>query len=210
MKPLLLLDVDGPLNPFRLITKNGYLLPKQWRDEPRFAYEKHLMDLPGWDTGESLPVLLSVEMGDQLAGLQDVFTLVWATTWEHEANKWLSPILGLPTLPVIVWPSDAQEWTLRAPRHTGSWKTRHILRWLGDCAVGPDGKHLPWVWIDDDIRSDDRRAVRAHYGEQRGGPQTVRRWLLHIEPSHGLRRRDLTDLRQWACEVGSADFVGGG
>lgn len=201
MEKLLLLDVDGPLNPFRQLTKKGYLPPKARGHEPRFAYDVHPLRPVGWESGAALRVLLSREMGEQLAALADVFTLVWATTWEEEANTILSPLLGLPDLPVIAWPAGAGPTPRPTPGHRGSWKTRHILRWLDEHAVTPDGTHLPWVWVDDEIRSADRVLVRDHYGERHGAPQTVRRWLLHIEPSHGLRRHDLAELRRWAGDV---------
>lgn len=201
MKPLLLLDVDGPLNPYRQLTKKGYLPPKVRRDEPRFEYEKHLMRPPGWETGEQLPVLLSREMGELLLGLQDRFTLIWATSWEGAANEWIAPVLGLPELPVIGWPAATRERDWPLPGHRGSWKTKLILQWLGTHAVGPDGAQLPWVWVDDEIRSADRALVRAHYDEQRGDPQTVRRWLFEIHPTHGLRHNDFDDLRQWAIDA---------
>lgn len=194
---LLLLDVDGPLNPFRQITRKGYLPPKARQGEQPFEYQKHFLRPPGWETGMALPVLLSAQMGAELARLQDCFTLVWATTWEDAANELLSPILGLPELPVITWPDEQAEWNSPGGRR-GSWKTPHILRWLDRHGTGADGRHRPWVWVDDEIGAADRALVRSRYGEQRGERPVVRRWLFAIEPNQGLRRGDLADLRRWA------------
>lgn len=197
MKPLLFLDVDGPVNPYRLLTTHSFKRPKARRGEEPYAYQRHLMRPSTWIDPEPLPVLISKEMGAEIAALQELYTIVWATTWEEEANTLLAPLLGLPELPVITWPERAQEWAL-IPRHRGTWKTKHILAWLDDYARLPDGTHVPWVWIDDEIGPGDRDLVRRHYGEVRGEPRKQHRWLLQIQPMHGLRRNDLADLREWA------------
>jgi len=36
-----------------------------------------------------------------LRELSGVYDLIWATTWEHDANKHIAPRLGLPPLPVV-------------------------------------------------------------------------------------------------------------
>lgn len=75
---------------------------------------------PGWEAGSALQVLISPQMGAELAALQDTFSLVSATTWEDAANELLGPLLDLPDLPVVYWPERAREWAL-VPRHDGSW-----------------------------------------------------------------------------------------
>lgn len=199
-KPLLLLDVDGPLNPWRLITKKGYRPPNNRPDEEPFVYEKHFLHPAGWEAA-GLPVLISPGHGEALRDLSESFTLVWATTWEEEANRLLGPLLGLPHLPVIEWPVDLRPKT-QYPNHRGSWKTRHILTWLDDFALGPDGKVLPWAWVDDEVNAADRALVRDHYGYTRAAPPAVGSLLLHVDPSHGLRRDDFTVLRDFAMPWG--------
>lgn len=207
-KPLLLLDVDGPLNPYRLITRKGFKPPKPWRGEPPCTYERHQMKAQDYDG----PVLLSRDHGRELTELRDLFTIVWATTWEHDANQLIGPAIGLDDCPVIEWPARAHEWTLRpvgstawggtgsGVRHVGSWKTPHILAWLDQYGRDENGDPLPWVFIDDEIRSDDRRFVRDHYGEDRRSPQVVPRWLLEIHPLHGLRSHNFVELREWGAK----------
>src|SRR5580704_12997664 len=79
-KPLLLLDVDGVLNPFRAApAPNGYQ-----------QYE-----LAGYR------VFLAERHGKWLRQLADRVEMVWATTWCDDANELIGPILGLPQLPVI-------------------------------------------------------------------------------------------------------------
>lgn len=96
MKPLLLIDVDGPLNP--------YAAKAQRRPE---GYRTHRMRPTGWTEAEQakpLRVWLNPDHGAELLALAEVYELVWATTWKDEANDWIGPHLGLPRLPFIDWP----------------------------------------------------------------------------------------------------------
>ncbi|MFE0583126.1 HAD domain-containing protein [Streptomyces sp. NPDC058874] len=104
-RPLLFLDVDGPLLPFG--------------GGPRGA-------LSGTATDAFL-TRLDPSIGPRLAALP--CELVWATTWEEAANTDMAPELGLPPLPVVRWPetSDAQE---REDKWFGlHWKTRTLVSW---------------------------------------------------------------------------------
>jgi hypothetical protein len=79
-RPLLLIDVDGVLNPFAAReTREGFTL----------------YQLAGF------PVRLNPAHGAALRALIDRFDLVWATTWEDKANALIGPRVGLPSLPVI-------------------------------------------------------------------------------------------------------------
>ena len=86
-KPLLLLDIDGVLNPFRMgdDLAPGYAL-----------YPVTVAD------GRALTVRLTPAHGPWLRELAADFELVWATTWAAQANTHIGPLLGLPVLPVIV------------------------------------------------------------------------------------------------------------
>src|SRR4051812_11032539 len=78
-RPILFLDVDGPLIPFG-----------EGAREPL--------------THEGNPLLgrLDPTVGPRLLALP--CDPVWATTWRHEANDTIAPLLGLPRLPVVDWP----------------------------------------------------------------------------------------------------------
>src|SRR5689334_11279557 len=93
-KPLLLLDVDGVLIP--------YAAPKQ-----PDGFEQHILQ------GEQ--VWLAPHHGAWLRPLCDRFQLVWATGWEHDANRLIGPILGLPELPVIEFDRDASGRFIKLP-----------------------------------------------------------------------------------------------
>jgi hypothetical protein len=76
-RPLLYLDIDGVLNPVC----------------PTAAFTAHdILDYT---------VLLCDDHPAWLRELADMYTLVWATTWEHDANRHIAPLLGLDPLPVV-------------------------------------------------------------------------------------------------------------
>ncbi|MFI8436427.1 hypothetical protein ACIGJO_22260 [Streptomyces sp. NPDC079020] len=139
MKPLLLIDIDGPLNPYEALSRRG--APE--------GYRRHLMRPTGWTWGPALPVLLKPEHGGELLGLAAGYELVWATTWKDEANEWVGPLLGLPALPYIDWP----EMHGTGPDGT-YWKTRYVVEY----AAG-----RPFAWVDDEITDRDRAWVGAHH-----------------------------------------------
>ncbi|WP_433663149.1 HAD domain-containing protein [Nocardia sp. CA-128927] len=155
-RPLLFLDVDGPLLPFGAGT----------RPEPHnLAPVGHL-------------ARLRPKVGLQLAALP--CELVWATTWEEDANTEIAPRIGLPRLPVVVWPDPSDE-QLREDQWFGlHWKTRTLVGW----AAG-----RPFVWVDDELTDSDREWVAAHHEGQA---------LLHrVEASRGLDDEDFTVLEEW-------------
>ncbi len=134
MRPLLFLDVDGPLIPF------GGPAPSR--------------ALPT-DAADSLLSRIDPTVGRRLAALE--YELVWATTWGEDANELVAPRLGLPALPVLAWPegegdAEAEERDIRAGRH---WKTRPIV----SSAAG-----RAFAWVDDEITRADRVWVAAHHG----------------------------------------------
>ncbi|MFF7182445.1 HAD domain-containing protein [Streptomyces sp. NPDC008121] len=137
-KPLLLIDVDGPLNPYAA-----------QRERRPAGYTTHRMSPTGWTGAKPLRVWLNPAHGGELLALAEAYELVWATTWKGEANDWIGPHLGLPELPFIDWPQMHG----RAPYGT-FWKTQYILEY----AAG-----RPFAWIDDDIASHDRAYVEQNH-----------------------------------------------
>lgn len=172
-KPLLLIDVDGPLNPWMARdTPPGYVLhhmrPKAW-----LAQHPHLLE----DDVPDCPVWLHPDHGAELLDLP--FDLVWATTWEHDANRFVAPQIGLPELPVITW-SDPTDY----PLDGRYFKTADIVSY----AAG-----RPFAWIDDELGRPDREYVARHHGKHA---------LLHyVDPAVGLGLDDFEALARWTDEV---------
>ena len=114
------------------------------------------------------------------------FELVWCTTWAAEANEWIAPHIGLPSLPVIEWPDDVK--LVRASNPGGTyWKTEHVVEYAAGRA---------FAWIDDEITDRDREFVTANHE----GPAL----LHHVSPRLGLLPADFEALTAWAIGLDNA------
>ena len=180
VRPLLLVDVDGPLNPYAAKPHQrpaGYkthrLLTPRWE-----AAERARLSAYGLPNKQPKPlrVWLNPEHGPALAALP--FELVWATTWEDEANSYIAPILGLPRLSFIAWSSPRPQ-----PDGRVFWKTPEIVAW----AAG-----RPFAWLDDEVNDADQEWVTAHH--------TGTALLRRIDPAVGLLPEDFTALATWAAQ----------
>jgi hypothetical protein len=157
---LLYVDVDGVLNP---------LSPS----EPgRFV--RHSVG--------DLTVRLSSEHGAWLRELAGRYELIWATTWEHHANAYVGPLLGLPELPVVEF--SAYRRRARDPRF-------RIIELLESHKWAPILRHADgrrFAWIDDVIPSRIKRQAWPYRGIK----------LVHVDPREGITRRQVNDLLTWA------------
>lgn len=120
-RPLLLLDVDGPLNPFA------------GSAETRVGFVEHRIRLSRWSRRKVLRLWLNPAHGPALLELarRTGAQLAWATTWGHRANTVIGPVIGLPVLRVVEL-DDAG----------GRWKFPAVERF----AAG-----RPLIWVDDDF-----------------------------------------------------------
>lgn len=126
VKPLLLLDVDGPLNPWAASNRQ---LPKNFR---QWRIQGFKVRLTRWH-------------GDRLNALTDVFDLVWCTTWEHAANHDIGPRIGLDKLPVIEFAKHLPE---KPPEPGLHWKTAVINAYS-------IAHQRPFAWVDDEVSVQD-------------------------------------------------------
>ncbi|MBB4931258.1 hypothetical protein F4561_002078 [Lipingzhangella halophila] len=157
-RPLLFLDVDGPLNPYAGPRRALY----------RAGYRRHRLEFD---------VMLRRSHGAALLALP--FELVWATTWEYDANISIAPRIGLPELPFVEWPETT-------PEYGGVYfKTACLV----DYAAG-----RPFAWVDDEIADADREFVAEHHR----GPAL----LHHVDPAVGMSEEDFAALTVWGSRVG--------
>lgn len=122
-RPLLVLDVDGTLNPLTRREPAGVLPWSDYRDVDRSPH----------------PLRLSRTLGDELARLDA--ERVWLTTWNDLANDLVAPAMGWPPMPVLV---DAKKPRLEEVLGGSQiWKVRALGSYLLT--------HQPsaLVWVDD-------------------------------------------------------------
>lgn len=151
-RPLLLVDVDGVLNPW---LADG--CPDGYNVYRFFPGER---------------VLLSPGHGKLLTLLTPAYELVWATAWEHRANRLICPVLSMPELPVIEFPLDGRDLYFR--------KLPAVVDAVGS---------RPCAWIDDAHEPD-------HYAwaAARGVPTLI----IDIDPAEGLTSDVVAILADWA------------
>jgi hypothetical protein len=119
--PLVLVDVDGVLNPARSHAP---------------GYRRHWV----FPAGLAHRLLLNSSHGPMLTKLAEAAgaELAWASYWQNRANTWVGPRVGLPPLRFV---PIQPRWRSRTRSSLGSWKACHVAAW-----VGP----RPFVWFEDD------------------------------------------------------------
>lgn len=169
-RPLLFLDVDGPLNSYAAQPErrpDGYTTIRVPRRHEGLSTRMR-----------PLRVWLNPEHGQALLRLG--YELVWATTWMHEANRWIAPVIGLPELPFV----DFGDALLRERPDGVHWKTAPLVNHA-------DGR--PFAWVDDEQGAPDA----AHVAAQHCGSAL----LHHVNPRIGLREPDFDALAGFTRSV---------
>ncbi|MYR57916.1 hypothetical protein GTY54_17310 [Streptomyces sp. SID625] len=133
-RPLLFLDVDGPLNP--------------WAAQPERRPEGYTTIRVPLHPDRTLRVRLNPAHGPALLRLD--YDLCWATTWMDEANRWIAPVLGLPELPHV----DFGTALLAQRPDAVHWKTEALVAY----AAG-----RPFAWVDDEQSPADTAYVTARH-----------------------------------------------
>ncbi|MFI9765368.1 hypothetical protein ACIHJG_00700 [Streptomyces sp. NPDC052415] len=133
-RPLLFLDVDGPLNP--------------WAAKPERRPEGYTTIRVTLRPGRPLRVWLNPAHGPSLLALG--YDLCWATTWMDAANRWIAPVIGLPELPYV----DFGDGLFAECPDGVHWKTAAIVEY----AAG-----RPFAWVDDEQSGADDTYVADHH-----------------------------------------------
>lgn len=171
-RPVILLDVDGVLNPFRAAWHAS--------DSPEMAAAGFRTVCGDFD-GRSVPLSLARWHGQWLNRLRLSADIVWATGWNHRANTQVGPQIDLPHLEVLDLVYDS-------PGSRLHWKSEQVADYLATQRPG-----APWVWIDDETVDGDRDYVNAHPGTGDG-------WMLFSDPATGLTEDDFERLLHWVSE----------
>lgn len=160
-KPFFLIDIDGVLNPDwsnSEAKKNG--IRRIWHVQSGSVRYR---------------MLLNPTHGSWLNELSEFFQLVWATTWQDEANDAIRHKLGIPELPVIYFTS--KEWV------TNHSKVPDVLNYVGD---------TPFVWIEDDLTDRDREMLKNSGTNHR---------IFEIDPKIGFQREHVDAALKWNSEL---------
>ena len=175
-RPLLLLDVDGPLNPY---ARKGHE-----RNKLPLPYKTLRLRPAGWELARKpLRVWVSEAHGPMLldfAAEHDV-ELAWATTWMHDANTMIGPEIGLPLLPVVDFGTH--------PGAVRGWKYPAVLAFA---------QGRPVAWLDDDFRVAAHRRAQDEFLASRAPAATL---LHHVDPRVGVTAADLDAVAAWLTGV---------
>lgn len=161
-RPILFLDVDGPLLPF------GGNLP-----------------IATWTVGADAHLArLDPTVGPRLIALP--CELVWATAWEDDANAEIAPRIGLPRLLVVNWPPSSDEREREDDWFGLHWKTRHLVLWAAGRPfiwVDDEVSDADQAWVD---ANHPAPALLHHVESSRGLADAdfaaLDRWLRALEP----------------------------
>lgn len=145
--PLILLDVDGVLNPM-------------YRPGPEWEFHQ----VEGHT--QSYRVVLNPNHGAQLLALAQKTgaELVWATTWEDMANVSIGPLIGLPKLPVIQVSDEDDDLDPLVNSKTPAvarYVKGHTFVWFDDALSSHDRK-----WLKQ--RRDGKKFQIMHVGSRQG------------------------------------------
>lgn len=168
----ILLDVDGPLNP--------YAAKATRRPE---GFETHRAFPASGHPPKGYRLWLNPSHGPALLALGG--ELIWATAWEDEANEWIGPHIGLPKLPVIDWIDRDIHNVLQL-----HWKTLRLVEWMNENRPG-----IPFLWLDDEVGRKDRDWIEENCAPGSGiriiSPQTgitqdhldeIKEWRHSVRP----------------------------
>lgn len=136
-RPILFLDVDGVLNG-ATSTFQEHLIEVAGADMPRSPFTKSASaDVMNFR------IRFDNRLESLLAELGEYYELVWATTWEHLANTYFSPLLGLGQLGVVELSTEPATDAELFYSLVAEWKWRSLVRYANGRA---------FAFVDDNAR----------------------------------------------------------
>lgn len=169
-RPLLLLDVDGPLNPY---AASNSTLPVGYRKA-------------GLASGYSQSrVRLNRAHGPMLWRFAEEqgLELAWATMWgPWAANQMIGFYLGLPELDGVAFDSLDMDFVRE---HGREWKFGYVEHWAA-------GRSL--AWFDDEFQMEHEFRDRFLDRRERAGASTL---LVDVSPSTGLTSEHFEQVADW-------------
>ncbi|SUA48717.1 Uncharacterised protein [Nocardia africana] len=132
-RPLLYLDIDGPLNPWAAAAH-------ELENSRRFLLAGRTGPPGNRHSGRTTQLWLNSSHGRQLFALTEIYDIVWASQWFDRANACIRPLLGLPRFPVLHWDPAGDDILAKA---------RALVDHAG---------RRPFVWVDSRIDP-----AHAHY-----------------------------------------------
>jgi hypothetical protein len=159
-RPILAIDVDGVISLF------GF-------DEPPSS------TVARFELIDGMVHCISLQAGERLKRLAELYDMVWATGWEEKANEYMPNVLGMPELPFL---------TFKGAARFGSahWKLGPLDKY---------GKGRALAWIDDSF---DESCYE--WARQREEPTL----LVPTESDIGLEEAQTEALSAWARSLSSA------
>ena len=181
-KPVILVDVDGVLNPEFTSRK---------RSRAVYAADCGLPDCIDcgwvqrrvWVIGNRVRIVIQPRHGGLLNKLaKDTGAeLAWGTSWNEGANAHIAPLIRLPDLPVSPCP-----WSDPVPGYDYPGKDRRpAVEWT---------QGRPFVWLDDAPDTEEQVAkITAGTGQK---------WhVVQVNARAGLRANDIEEAKRWLLSL---------
>lgn len=195
-KGWLLLDVDGPLNPYACKSHDppaGFVSWRRLPDGVWLTSKDAKRQYRSRAIRDGILVRLHPDHGAMLSAVanESGLALAWATTWRGEANRLIGPSVGLPELPIVGFPVDdlGIEGDVPAWVPGGRWKYPGVATFAA-------GK--PLAWLDDEFSSSDHTPAREWFLTERLGLPTL---LHNVSPQTGITDEDLKAVAAWASNL---------
>lgn len=170
-RPVLGIDIEGPLYP--------------WDNKPTRrpqGYQTFRFPIRSQHPRKPMRVWLRPEHGPALLALAEHYELWWISSWSDEANEFIGPALGLPTLPYVPF----EPAMCNSKRWDTEWKWSRVADWF-------HGRDL--AWIDDGFTRTCHEDRLARFYESRVNVRTL---LYQADPRIGLTDADFAALADWA------------